>query len=177
MPKRSKVDALPKALKEWLDAELVRRGFADYNQLAADLQAQGAEVSKSSLHRYGSKFEERMAQLKVSTEQARAVVAASPDDEGAMNEALIRLTQDKLFQVLVDLEVDPESIALPKLTKSIADLARSSISQKKWQIEVRTKAAERIKAVEAEAKAMKGETRDVALAMLDKVRAVYEGAL
>lgn len=177
MPKRSKVDALPKALKEWLDAELVKRGFADYEQLAADLQAQGAEVSKSSLHRYGSKFEERMAQLKVSTEQARAVVAASPDDEGAMNEALIRLTQDKLFQVLVDLEVDPESIALPKLTKSIADLARSSISQKKWQIEVRTKAAERIKAVEAEAKALKGETRDVALAMLEKVRAVYEGAM
>lgn len=177
MPKRSKVDALPKALKEWLDAELVKRGFANYEQLAADLQARGAEVSKSSLHRYGSKFEERMAQLKVSTEQARAVVAASPDDEGAMNEALIRLTQDKLFQVLVELEVDPASVNLSKLTKSIADLARSSITQKKWQIEVRTKAAERIKAVEAEAKAMKGETRDVALAMLDKVRKVYEGAM
>ncbi len=177
MPKRSKVEALPKALKEWLDGELVKRGFADYVALAADLQAQGAEVSKSSLHRYGSKFEERMAQLKVSTEQARAVVAASPDDEGAMNEALIRLTQDKLFQVLVELEVDPESVNLSKLTKSIADLARSSITQKKWQIEVRTKAAERIKAVEAEAKAMKGETRDVALAMLDKVRKVYEGAM
>jgi Protein of unknown function (DUF3486) len=177
MPKRSKVEALPQELKVWLDAELVKRGFADYVQLAADLQAKGAELSKSSLHRYGSKFEERMAQLKVSTEQARAVVAAAPDDEGAMNEALIRLTQDKLFQVLVDLEVDPESIALPKLTKSIADLARSSISQKKWQIEVRTKAAERMKAVESEAKALKGETRDVALAMLEKVRAVYEGAM
>lgn len=177
MPKRSKVDALPKALKEWLDSELVKRGFADYEQLAAELKKQGGEVSKSSLHRYGSKFEERMAQLKVSTEQARAVVAASPDDEGAMNEALIRLTQDKLFQVLVELDVDPKSVNLSKLTKSIADLARSSITQKKWQIEVRTKAAERIKAVEAEAKAMKGETRDVALEMLNKVRAVYEGAL
>lgn len=177
MPKRSKVDILPQALKDWLDAELVKRGFADYVRLAADLQARGAEVSKSSLHRYGSKFEERMAQLKVSTEQARAVVAASPDDEGAMNEALIRLTQDKLFQVLVELEVDPESVNLSKLTRSIADLARSSITQKKWQIEVRTKAAERMKAVEAEAKAMKGETRDVALAMLQKVRAVYEGAM
>lgn len=73
--------------------------------------------------------------------------------------------------------MDPESVNLSKLTKSIADLARSSITQKKWQIEVRTKAAERIKAVEAEAKAMTGETRDVALEMLNKVRAVYEGAL
>lgn len=177
MPKRSKVDTLPRELKEWLDAELLRRGFADYVQLAADLQAKGAELSKSAIHRYGSKFEQRMAQLKVSTEQARAVVAASPDDEGAMNEALIRLTQDKLFGVLVDLDVDPESVNITKITKSIADLARSSITQKKWQIEVRTKAAERMKAVEQEAKALKGETRDVALAMLQKVRAVYEGAM
>lgn len=177
MPKRSKVEALPKALKEWLDAELVKRGFADYVQLAADLKKQGSDVSKSALHRYGSKFEERMAQLKVSTEQARAVVAASPDDEGAMNEALIRLTQDRLFQVLVDLEVDPESVNLSKLTRSIADLARSSVTQKRWQLDVRAKAAERLKEVEAQAKAMKGETRDVALEMLNKVRAVYEGAL
>ena len=177
MPKRSKAEGLPKALKDWLDGELVRRGFADYEQLAAELKKQGADVSKSSLHRYGSKFEERMAQLKVSTEQARAVVAASPDDEGAMNEALIRLTQDKLFQVLVDIEVDPESVNLGKLTKSIADLARSSVTQKRWQLDVRAKVAERLKQVETEAKAMKGETRDVALAMLDKVRKVYEGAL
>lgn len=177
MPKRSKVDTLPRELKEWLDAELLRRGFADYVQLAADLQAKGADLSKSAIHRYGSKFEQRMAQLKVSTEQARAVVAASPDDEGAMNEALIRLTQDKLFGVLVDLDVDPDSVNITKITKSIADLARSSITQKKWQIEVRTKAAERMKAVEQEAKALKGETRDVALAMLQKVRAVYEGAM
>lgn len=147
MPKRSKVDALPKALKEWLDAELVKRGFADYEQLAAELKKQGSEVSKSSLHRYGSRFEERMAQLKVSTEQARAVVAASPDDEGAMNEALIRLTQDKLFGVLVDLEVDPKSVNLNKLTRSIADLARSSISQKKWQAEVQAKATAAAEAV------------------------------
>lgn len=177
MPKRSKVDTLPPELKAWLDAELLKRGFADYVQLAADLQAKGAELSKSAIHRYGSKFEQRMAQLKVSTEQARAVVAASPDDEGAMNEALIRLTQDKLFGVLVDLDVDPDSVNITKITKSIADLARSSITQKKWQIEVRTKAAERMKAVEQEAKALKGETRDVALAMLQKVRAVYEGAM
>lgn len=144
MPKRSKVDTLPRELKEWLDAELVKRGFADYVALAADLQAQGADVSKSSLHRYGSKFEERMAQLKVSTEQARAVVAASPDDEGAMNEALIRLTQDKLFGVLVELEVDPASVNLSKLTKSIADLARSSVGQKRWAIEAKEVAREEL---------------------------------
>lgn len=177
MPPRNKVETLPKAVKEWLDAALVGNAFAKYELLAAELASKGHIIGKSTLHRYGSKFEQRMAQLRVSTEQARAVVAASPDDEGAMNEALIRLTQDKIFGVLVDLEVDPESVNISKLTRSIADLARSSITQKKWQIEVRTKAAERIKAVQAEARAMKGETRDVALAMLEKVRAVYEGSM
>jgi len=177
MPKRSTVDALPRELKEWLDDELVKRGFGDYVALAVDLKAKGAEISKSSLHRYGSKFEERMAQLRVSTEQARAIVAASPDDEGAMGEALVRLTQDKMFSILMDLEVDPETVDITKFSRSVADLTRSSIGQKRYVQDFRLKTAERMKAVEAEAKSMKGETRDVALAMLEKVRAVYEGAL
>lgn len=176
MPKRSRVEALPPELKEWLDAELLRRGFADYVQLAVDLKTRGAEVSKSALHRYGSRLEERMAQWKASAEQARAIVAANPDDDGAMNEVLIRLTQDKLMSVLVELEVDPKKIDLAKLARAVGDLVRSSVSQKRWAAEARAKAAERLKAVEAEAKAMKGETRDVAMAMLEKVRAVYEGS-
>lgn len=177
MPRRAAITRLPPQLKEWLDAELVRRGFSDYVQLAQDLQAQGAAVSKSALHRYGTRFEERLAQLKASTEQARAVIQASPDDEGAMNEALIRLTQDKLFGLLVELEVDPASVNISKVTKSIADLARASVTQKRWQMDVRAKVAAQLAQVEAQAKAMKGETRDVALEMLAKVRAVYEGAL
>jgi len=171
------VDTLPRELKEWLDAELATRGFSDYVQLAADLKQRGAEISKSALHRYGSKLEERMAQWRFSAEQARAIVATSPDDDGAMNEVLIRLTQDKLMNVLMDLEVDPEAVDVTKLTRAIGDLVRSSVSQKRWAAEARAKAAEKLKAVEAEAKAMKGQTRDVAMAMLEKVRAVYEGAL
>ena len=49
----------------------MRRGFGDYVQLAVDLKARGAEISKSSLHVYGSKLEKRMAQWRASAEQAR----------------------------------------------------------------------------------------------------------
>ena len=38
MAPRSKVHTLPPELKEWLDGELVARGFGDYVQLAADLK-------------------------------------------------------------------------------------------------------------------------------------------
>ena len=36
MPKRKAAEMLPPQLKQWLDDELVRRGFSDYIQLAAD---------------------------------------------------------------------------------------------------------------------------------------------
>ncbi|MGO9606278.1 MAG: hypothetical protein ACLQAT_23300 [Candidatus Binataceae bacterium] len=35
--------------------------------------------------------------------QAKAIIEAAPDDEGAMHEALMRLVQQKLFNVLVRL--------------------------------------------------------------------------
>lgn len=58
MPKRSKVAALPKAVKEWLDAALVEGNFSGYEQLEAELKARGHDIGKSSLHRYGSAFEQ-----------------------------------------------------------------------------------------------------------------------
>ena len=137
MAPRSKVHTLPPQLKEWLDNELIARGFGDYVQLAADLKARGAEVSKSSLQRYGSPFEKRMAQLKMSNEQARALVDAAPDDEDKLGAAVIRLTQDRIFQLLVDLEIDPESVDVNKLFKNAAEIGKASVSQKKFTMEAR----------------------------------------
>ncbi|TXT39218.1 MAG: hypothetical protein FD135_2368 [Comamonadaceae bacterium] len=137
MAPRSKVLTLPKELKAWLDDQLVKRGFSDYVQLAADLQAQGESVSKSALHRYGSQFEKRMAQLKMSNEQARALVDAAPDDEDKLGAAVIRLTQDRIFQLLVDLEIDPNSVDVNKLFKNAAEIGKASVTQKKFTLEAR----------------------------------------
>lgn len=137
MAPRSKVLTLPPELKEWLDAQLIRGGFSDYVQLAADLKAKGESVSKSALHRYGSQFEKRMAQLKMSNEQARALVDASPDDEDKLGAAVIRLTQDRIFQLLVDLEIDPDSVDVNKLFKNAAEIGKASVTQKKFTMEAR----------------------------------------
>ena len=137
MAPRSKVLTLPPELKEWLDAQLIRGGFSDYVQLAADLKARGESVSKSALHRYGSQFEKRMAQLKMSNEQARALVDASPDDEDKLGAAVIRLTQDRIFQLLVDLEIDPDSVDVNKLFKNAAEIGKASVTQKKFTMEAR----------------------------------------
>lgn len=137
MPPRSKIHTLPPELKAWLDAELIARGFGDYIQLAADLQARGADVSKSALQRYGSPFERRMAQLKMSNEQARALVDASPDDEDKLGAAVIRLTQERIFGLLVDLELDPKDVDVNKLFKNAAEIGRASVTQKRFTLEAR----------------------------------------
>jgi hypothetical protein len=140
MPRRSKIEGLPKTVKEWLDGQLVEGNFAGYQTLAAELKTRGYDISKSGLHRYGQIFEERLQTLKLVTEQARAVVAASPDDEDAVNQALVRLTQEKLFGLLMELEVNPATVNLSGITRSIAELARASINVKDFAAKVRTKA-------------------------------------
>jgi hypothetical protein len=143
MPPRSKVEQLPAPIKKWLDAELVKSGFAGYELLEAEvnqrLRVAGADfnIGKSSIHRYGSQFEDKLKSLKLVSEQAKAMIDGSPDDEDAVSQALIRMTQEKLFNVVLDLQVDPEKLNLSGITRAIADLARASISGKKYAAEVK----------------------------------------
>jgi len=142
MPQRSAVTQLPDEVREDLDRRLIKSGFANYQGLADWLIEQGYEISKSSIHRHGQQLEQRLQAIKISTESARAIANASPDDEGAMGDALTRLMQDKIFNMLLELEkIDADQIDVTKLGRMIADLNRSSVTQKKWQAEARGKAA------------------------------------
>jgi len=148
VPKRSKVSGLPKPVKDWLDQALVANSFSDYEALADELKFRGYTISKSSLHRYGQGFEERLAALKMASEQAKAVVVAAPDEEGAVNEALMRLVQEHLFKLLMatDGEFD-----LPKVARAVAELGKATVTQKRWQAEVRAKVASKLAEMEAQA--------------------------
>ncbi|WP_271103396.1 DUF3486 family protein [Pseudomonas tohonis] len=137
MPPRSKVAALPAEVKSWLDQVLVENNFSGYEALSAELADRGYSIGKSALHAYGQTFEDRLSRLRMASEQAKAVVTAAPDEEGAVNEALMRLVQEQLFNLLMaaDGKVD-----LPKVAKAVAELGRASVVQKKWQAEVRERA-------------------------------------
>jgi hypothetical protein len=136
MPARSKVTCLPEGIRAELDKRLITTGFSDYSALEAWLQEQGFEISRSAIHRYGQEFEEKIMAIKVATEQAKAIAEAAGDEEGAMNEALIRLIQQKSFDVLVKLQGDAD---LPKMGTMIARISHAAVSQKKWMTEIREK--------------------------------------
>jgi transposase-like protein len=139
MPQRSKIITLPEDILGELNQKLLEGKFCDYSALADWLQGKGFDISRSSLHRYGQNFEERLAAITMATEQARAVADAAKDDDNNMNEALIRLVQTKAFEALTDAK---NFESLPKMGVMIAKLSKASVDQKKWMAEARKKAIE-----------------------------------
>ena len=147
MPERSLVAQLPADVKEWLDKALVDGNFSGYEVLSEALKEKGYSISKSSIHRYGKEFEASLAAVKLATEQAKAISECSPDDAGNMNEALMRLVQQKSFEALTKLESgDIKSLA--SIGKMTSSLAKSSIAVKKYAAEVRAKIAAKFDEIE-----------------------------
>lgn len=177
MPPRSKVTTLPKDLKEWLDALLISSSFGGYEALAAELKERGFAISKSSLQRYGAGFEERLGALRAATEQAKAIVAEVGDEEGATNDALVRLVQERLFVAMT--ETDPEKRLgmewLPEIAKAIGNLTRASVTNKEYARKVRKEDAAKLAKLEAEAAAAGGSAKGLDLETLVAVRKALYG--
>lgn len=146
MPRRSAVEALPKAVRAWLDGALIEGNFSGYELLEAELQARGYSIGKSSVHRYGQQLERKLASVRASTQAATAIAEAAPDDADLRSAAVMSMIQTDVFNVLVTLQeaesADPQERLklLSRAAKSIAELSRASVNQKRWQVEVRDKA-------------------------------------
>jgi hypothetical protein len=176
MGERSKVESLPAPVREALESKLLAGGFQGYVALQDWLRTQGFHIGKSSIHRYGSRLEEKVAKLKASADRARALVEASPDVADNMAQATMRLLQEKLYVVMESMEdIDPDSIDLVKLSRAMAPLVRASIASKKHGEEVREKMAEADKKLDAAASA--GTLPGVTPETLAQIRAIYTGAV
>ncbi len=163
MARRSAIDGLPEEVRRWLDRALSSKGFAQYQLLEQLLRDKGYSVSKSAIHRYGQKLERRLAAIKASTEAAKLLADASPDDQDTRSEALTALIQTELFETIINLQeasegdLDPADRVkmLSNAAKNIATLTRSSVNLKRFQVEARKEAADR--AVAAAEKALNEE--------------------
>jgi len=151
MPRRSTISQLPDNVRAELERNLVNNVFSDYHALADWLIEQGFSISKSAVHRYGQEFEKQLSAIKLATEQARSIVESVGDDENLLADALTRLTQQKAFQALINLDLEAdEDLSLTKLGQMVAALNRTSISLKKYQLEIRDKIEAKFKALDAE---------------------------
>lgn len=163
MPRRSKITALPPGLRQQLEKLLADQAHGGYEALSAWLAEQGYSIGKSSLHRYDQRLQRSMAAIRASTEAARIIAQASPDEADEHSAAVIRLVQSALFDAMLAVreaeDADPaEQVKLlTHAARAISEASRASIGQKRWAEEVRA----RLDAVEKSA-ARDGRTLDAA---------------
>lgn len=172
MGQRSKIAALPAGVKAWLDKALFAGNFSGYEALEQALAERGHTIGKSSINRYGQQLEAKLAAVRASTDAARIIAEAAPDDADQRSAAVMSLVQTELFSVMMALQeaqtAEPgERIKLMgRAAESISKLSRASVNQKKWAEEVKTKVAA---AADAAARiAKKGGLSDASVAEIRK---------
>lgn len=175
MSRRHKVDALPPDVRSWLETTLADRSHAGYKALAELLRAKGYDISHSAIWRADQRIQRTMAAIRASTEAAKLIAAASPDEADEHTAAVIRLVQSSLFEAMVRVreaeDADPATQVklLSQAAQAVAQVGRASLAQKRWQDEVRQK----LDALEREQE--KGEKR-LDVETLKRVReALYGG--
>jgi len=149
MGQRSKVLSLPRDVRGQLDAALIARGFSGYRELAEWLSGQGHPIGKSALNDYGRGIERRLEQIRLSTEQAEALVAAAPDDQNALADASIRLVQERIFELMLAAE-GGDLKTLATTARALAETARASNVIRLERRKVLQEIAEKVKRVETE---------------------------
>ena len=147
MPQKPAIEGLPDSVRRWLEQALIDQNFSGYQQLEALLHQKGYSIGKSTIHRYGKKIEQRLAAIKASTEAARMVVESAADDKDARSEAVMGLIQTEMFSTLLNLQEATEEDDPAKRVKMLSDaafgvssVARASVAQKKWRLDVQAKA-------------------------------------
>lgn len=142
MPSPSKVAQLPSAVRAWLDDAVREGNFAGYDQLVAALKARGFDISRSALQRHGQAMKRRLEAVRASTDAARLIAEAAPDEADQRSAAVISLVQTDIFNVLMLLQeaetAEPEDRLkiMGQAARAVADLARASVGQKKHEREV-----------------------------------------
>lgn len=182
MARRSKVGGLPQPVLDDLNAELIKRGFRDYEDLSTWLKGLGHDISKSALHRHGSaleaEFEEAMADARRTRALARAARESGEENNGELMEAVSGIMQDNLLRLSLKVKNsggEPEDTAktLSLITRAFSDIGRFEISRQKWQAEVREKM--NVKLAELESRAEGGDKAGYDLATLRRVREEFYG--
>jgi hypothetical protein len=132
------ISQLPADLRKALDQRISQHEFTSYRELKRWLAAHDCKISTVTVRHHVLRLEDKIAAVRRATEQAQAVVEANGEDEVEINHALLRLVQQHLFTLLVELNgTDLTEVNLGTLARTVATLARASIAQQKFAEEMR----------------------------------------
>jgi hypothetical protein len=129
---------LPKEVRDELERRIVERAFSGYEELADWLQGQGYEIAEDSVQRYGAKLHQKIESMEQSAYQAKAITEAAPQGRAGIVDATIELLNDRVFSALMETEQLAQG-DLIRLSRTVADLSRTSIARQRWTEEVRAR--------------------------------------
>lgn len=145
MAPRSSIEKLPEDVRRWLERALTENGFSGYVELENLLKEKGYQISKSAIHRYGQKIENRLKAIKESAEIAKLITDQVDDDGDSQSDALMRLVQTDLMNLLIDarnvgeLDIKDRMKILGNIGKNIAAMTSASVKLKQYQAEHKLK--------------------------------------
>lgn len=149
MPPTSKVALLPEDVRDELNQRLIGAGFGRCEELSEWLFDKGFEISKTTVNEHAKKLKRRLATITASTEAAKILAKAAPDEADDRSNAIIAMIQTELFEAILGMEeaVDEDDKVeriglLNKVAKNIATLTRASVARNRHAIEVRRNAIE-----------------------------------
>lgn len=146
MAPRSSIEKLPEDVRRWLERALTENGFSGYVELENLLKEKGYQISKSAIHRYGQKIENRLKAIKESAEIAKLITDQVDDEGDSQSDALMRLVQTDLMNLLIDarnvdeLDIKDRMKILGNIGKNIAAMTNSSVKLKQHQADVKRRA-------------------------------------
>jgi hypothetical protein len=156
MPRPSPFDDLSPDERDRVEREIIQRNFKDFDGLEVWLKDMGFEISRSCAYRHATKLKRRLQAVKDSTQAAKMIADAAPDDADLRSAAVISLVQTELFDVMVTLQeadmAEPaERVELLKsAAKSVLDMTKASVLQKQWQKTLEDKVAQAMARIEKE---------------------------
>jgi Protein of unknown function (DUF3486) len=149
MPPPSKVALLPDDIRDELDQRLIAAGFGRCEELSEWLWEKGFEIGKTTVNERAKKLKYRLAAITASTEAAKMISKAAPDEADDRSNAVIAIVQSEIFEAILQLEEAvqvEDKLArielLNKVAKNIATLTRASVARNKHASEVRRAAVE-----------------------------------
>ena len=147
MPPPSKVALLPEDVRDELNQRLISAGFGRCEDLSEWLFDKGFEISKTTVNEHAKRLKRRLATITASTEAAKILAKAAPDEADDRSNAIIAMVQTELFEAILGMEEavnQDDKIAriavLNKVAKNIATLTRASVARNRHAIEVRRNA-------------------------------------
>lgn len=130
MPARSTVSRLPPELRDELDRRLIAGGFSDYTGLTDWLAGEGYEISRSAVHRHGRRVEERIEQIRIATDEAKAIEKAAEDDGESISFSILIQCQVMLHRIALAVEEGDAKLACQQ-ARALADVTRAGVTLRK----------------------------------------------